>query len=169
MRVNTKRLMRVNTKRLMRVNINKRTICLMRMHKLQAVNVRAHKHQMAHEYNIAVLRTGLACNWPRTSTNEPRHEISNNVVCATSKGSNQPAHTRSLIRAFASRLNILWPLSADRTSFGVSKLKMKLHGLVWVYSCQNATLLKISYTTLTNISTKYLVMCKVYTDVGGIK
>ena len=41
------------------------------------------------------------------STNEPRHEISNNVVCATSKASNQPAHTRSLIRAFASRLNIL--------------------------------------------------------------
>ena len=38
---------------------------------------------------------------------EPRHEISNNVVCATSKGSDQPAHTRSLIRAFASHLNIL--------------------------------------------------------------
>ena len=38
---------------------------------------------------------------------EPRHEISNNVVCATSKDSDQPAHTRSLIRAFASRLNIL--------------------------------------------------------------
>ena len=26
---------------------------------------------------------------------EPRHEISNNVVCATSKASDQPAHTRS--------------------------------------------------------------------------
>ena len=38
---------------------------------------------------------------------EPQHEISNNVVCATSKGSDQPAHTRSLIRAFASRLSIL--------------------------------------------------------------
>ena len=25
------------------------------------------------------------------------------------------------------------------------------------------------YTTLSNFSTKYLVMCKVYTDVGGIK
>ena len=48
---------------------------------------------------------------------EPLHEISNNVVCATSKGSDQPAridqpaHTRSLIRAFASRLNILGVLS----------------------------------------------------------
>ena len=37
---------------------------------------------------------------------EPPHEISNNVVCATSKASDQPAHTRSLIRAFAGRLNI---------------------------------------------------------------
>ena len=40
-------------------------------------------------------------------TFEPVHEISNNVVCATSKASDQPAHTRSLIRAFASRLSIL--------------------------------------------------------------
>ena len=38
---------------------------------------------------------------------EPRHEISNNAVCATSKDSDQPAHTHSLIRAFASRLNCL--------------------------------------------------------------
>ena len=36
------------------------------------------------------------------------HEISNNVVCATSKGSDQPAQMLSLIRAFASHLNILW-------------------------------------------------------------
>ena len=39
--------------------------------------------------------------------NEPQHEISYNVVCAPSKASDQPAHTRSLIRAFASRMNIL--------------------------------------------------------------
>ena len=37
----------------------------------------------------------------------PVHEISNNLVCANSKASDQPAHTRSLIRAFASRLSIL--------------------------------------------------------------
>ena len=37
---------------------------------------------------------------------EPVHEISNNVVCATSNASDQPAHTRSLIRAFATRLSI---------------------------------------------------------------
>ena len=45
------------------------------------------------------------------SENEPLHEISNNVVCATSKGSDQPAHMRSLIRAFACRLNMLRVLS----------------------------------------------------------
>ena len=38
---------------------------------------------------------------------EPVHEISNNVVCVTSKASDQPAHMRSLIKAFASRLSIL--------------------------------------------------------------
>ena len=41
------------------------------------------------------------------NSNEPVHEISNNVVCATSKTSDQPAHTHSLIRAFASHLSIL--------------------------------------------------------------
>ena len=40
-------------------------------------------------------------------TNEPWNEISNNVICATSKGSDQPAHTRGLIRAFACRLIII--------------------------------------------------------------
>ena len=44
-------------------------------------------------------------------SNEPRHEISNNVVCATSTTSDQPAHTRSLIRAFTGRLSSLCLLS----------------------------------------------------------
>ena len=51
---------------------------------------------------------GLLCmvshNW---STYEQQHEISSNVVCATTKGSDQPAHVRSLIRAFSSLRNIL--------------------------------------------------------------
>ena len=46
-----------------------------------------------------------------TETFEPWHDISNNVVCATSKVSDQPAHTRSLIRAVSSCLNILRVLS----------------------------------------------------------
>ena len=35
-------------------------------------------------------------------------------------------------------------------------------------ACENYTVF-IFYTTLTNFSTKYLVMCNVYTNVGGIK
>ena len=38
---------------------------------------------------------------------EPVHEISNNVVCVTSKASDQPAHRHSLIRASASCLSFL--------------------------------------------------------------
>ena len=63
-------------------------------------------------------------------------EISNNVVCATSKCSDQLAHTRSLIRAFASRLNILIKLLLEH------KLKRGLHKLHGVHSCQNTTLLQ---------------------------
>ena len=39
--------------------------------------------------------------------NEPRRETSNNVVCATSKASDQPARTHSQTRAFACHLSIL--------------------------------------------------------------
>ena len=65
------------------------------------------------------------------------------VVFATSKASNQPAHTRSLIGGFAGPLNILGVLSYW-TSFGVSKLNSMLHRLVWVYTSQYATLLEIT-------------------------
>ena len=52
---------------------------------------------------LSDIERGLFCQQPY----EPVHEISNNVVCATSKASDQTAHTHSLIRAFASRLSIL--------------------------------------------------------------
>ena len=52
-------------------------------------------------------KTPLATVTDTLKVYEPRHEISNNVVCAISKTSDQPAHMRSLIRAFAGRLNIL--------------------------------------------------------------
>ena len=35
--------------------------------------------------------------------------------------------------------------ATDQTSFGVSQLKRWLHSLVWVYTCQSATLLEITY------------------------
>ena len=58
------------------------------------------------------------------------HEISNNVICVTSKASDQSAHWRSLIRAFACRLILYDSCATDRTAFGVSKLKWRLHRLV---------------------------------------
>ena len=53
---------------------------------------------------LCIMHTWCYCVFLKV---EPVQEISNNVVCATSKASDQPAHTRSLIRAFASRLSIL--------------------------------------------------------------
>ena len=46
------------------------------------------------------------------------------------------------------------------------------HQETWIYfTIQifsiDSAVVKILYTTLTNFSTKYLTMCKVYTDVGG--
>ena len=73
---------------------------------------------------------------PWTNIIEPWHEISNIVVCGTSKASDQPAHMHSLIRAFASRLNILWVLSYWLNTV----LKRRLHRLFCVYTRQNATL-----------------------------
>ena len=61
------------------------------------------------------------------TTNEPRHEISNTVVYANSKASDQPAHTRSLIRAFASRLNILYSMSVKlQTEHHLEFLSLKV-------------------------------------------
>ena len=58
-------------------------------------------------HDVAILLTKSEIRLIRFSIIEPVHEISNNVICASSKASDQPAHTRSLIRAFASRLSIL--------------------------------------------------------------
>ena len=37
------------------------------------------------------------------------------------------------------------------------------------HETQCIQMIEIYYTTLTNYSMKYLTMCKVYTDAGGIK
>ena len=81
---------------------------------------------------------------------EPVHEISNNLVCATSKAPDQPAQTRSLIRAFASRLSILWLMLA--TDWAPSKVKRRLQRLVWVYTCQNVKFLEITCGALNHPS-----------------
>ena len=52
------------------------------------------------------------------------HAISNNVVCVTSKGTDQPAHTHSLIRAFASRLSILYMIVKLPTEYHLEFLSI---------------------------------------------
>ena len=54
---------------------------------------------------------------PRKNIIEPWHEISPTI----SKAPDQPAHMHSLIRAFASRLNILWVLSLKGGCTGSSE------------------------------------------------
>ena len=59
------------------------------------------------------------------------------------------AQTSQHIRAVWSEpLLVAWIFydckATDRTAFGISNLKRRLHLLVWVYSCQNVTLLEIS-------------------------
>ena len=70
------------------------------------------------------------------------------MVGATSKGSDQPAHTRSLIRAFACRLNILTVKLLTEHNLKILSLKRGCTGSsesgVRVYTCQNATLLEIT-------------------------
>ena len=67
----------------------------------------AHPRNLISAFDIHSLDITIAILPSFNITFETRHEISNNVVCATSSGSDQPEHTCSLIRAFASRLNIL--------------------------------------------------------------
>ena len=82
-----------NLARPVSVSINFNTLTCTVIHNHHGVCLRG--------YNI-VYRNKLGY---KTTTNEPVHDISNNVVCATSKASDQPAHT------FASPLSVLWLLS----------------------------------------------------------
>ena len=55
----------------------------------------------------------LIANAQMPPLNEPRVEISKYVVCATSKGSDHPAHTCCLIRTFASCYSLTVELLAE--------------------------------------------------------
>ena len=72
--------------------------------------IRLYTSDRASDFPDQPMHTGslvMLSNIKLTLINELRNEISNNVVCATSKVSDQPAHMRSVIGAFACRLNIL--------------------------------------------------------------
>ena len=62
-----------------------------------------------------------------------------------------PAKAQTSLRlcaVWSEPLQVAWLFydcwATDRTPFGVSKLKRRLHRLFWVYSCQNATFLEIT-------------------------
>ena len=75
---------------------------------------------------------------------EPVHEISNNVVCATSK----PQISLHIRAVWSEPLLVAWVFidcwATDWTPFGVSNLKRRLQRIVRVNTCQNVKLLEIS-------------------------
>ena len=71
------------------------------------IGLNADRHEFNYDHPMVKLMSFWSHQVSGRNINEPQHEISNNVVCATSKSSDQPVHTPSLIRAFASGLNIL--------------------------------------------------------------
>ena len=63
----------------------------------------------------------------------------------------QPAKAQTSLHirtAWSEPLLVAWiyyeSTAADWTPFGVSKLKMRLHRLIWVYTCQNTKLLEFT-------------------------
>ena len=71
----------------------------------------------SHELAQSGLTISITEKWEYAC--EPRHEISNNVVCATSKGSYQPAHTPSLIRAFTGDWSLKYSMT-DKLKYSMS-------------------------------------------------
>ena len=82
------------------------------------------------------------------------------MVCSTSKGSEQPAHTRSLIRAFASRLNILEVLSEYSRSVKLLT-EHDLESLSLKGSCPGSfesTLVKIPHCWKSHVTAQFILM-----------
>ena len=110
---------------------------------------------------LLFLSPGLVCRWWGRTI--PLSHLANNLKilnCVLDKWATtwvfqqcamcdqQKAQTSLRICAVWSEpLLVAWVIydckATDRTSFGVSNLKGRLYSLVWVYTCQNATLLEI--------------------------
>ena len=86
---------------------------------------------------------------------EPWHEISNNVVCATIKGSDQPAHMCRLIRAFASSSNILWLLIKLLTQHHLEFLSRK-GGCT---GSSESTLVKVTHCCKSRVTAHISCLC----------
>ena len=109
----------------------------------------------------------IYCTVKKNNKIEPWHDISNSVVCATSKASDQPAYMRSLMRAFASRLNILWVLSYWSHSICCFyTLKEAAQAHLSLHLSRTATLLEITFRG----SNSLIKVCKLFgckTDLAG--
>ena len=95
------------------------------------------------KYKMDALNSPKAQTCLRQRLHESRYEISNNIIRATSTALDQPAHMRSLIRAFASRMNIFKCKATYRTLLLIAGLNGSQHRLDRLYTCHNTTLLKI--------------------------
>ena len=93
-----------------------------------------------HVHNCGNVRLYMA------RTIERPHEISNTVVYVRPA---KPQISLPIHTVWSEPLLVAWLFdeysASDRTSFGVSKLKRRLHRLVRVYTCQNTTLLEITH------------------------
>ena len=69
---------------------------------------------------------------------------------------------RSACTVWSESLPVAWIFYGSQTtnwiSFGVSKHKRRLHRIVWVYTCQNATLLEISCHTHMMIAILFVLL-----------
>ena len=85
--------------------INKASSSCPQRYKFQAYIMKNSNSRSIDKTTSSELTAGIASG--ELMIQEPRHEISNNVVYATSKASDQPVYTCSQIRVFATRLIIL--------------------------------------------------------------
>ena len=88
----------------LKLSYNKAWLVKLRAHlPLNIVSKHQRKIRMLHK--VIWVDNGIFFKGERTC--EPQHETSNNVVYATSKGSDQPAYTRCLVRGFAGRYSMI--------------------------------------------------------------
>ena len=83
-----------------------------------------------------------------------QHEISNNLACSTSKGSDQSGHTHSLIIAFASCLNILTLRPLTKHYLVFLSLKGGCTGL------SESTLVKMPHCWRSHVGTYFRLILK---------
>ena len=99
----------------------------------------------------SVLPSLYSCNC--SYKNEPPHDKTNKMACASSKDSDQPGHLHSLIRVFAVRMKKAWvlsyPLSAQRRLIrlggcpGCSASSLGAQSFCWV--CQVAQMVQLTH------------------------